>query len=357
MPINSTDDFPTEIQSNGSSDLWSDSDSVCVAEASDEQYILGDDEVLTELNQEDFAANNPSAYNSGEFFFDSLFNFSAGEVDPENSLENSDIVDKPEENSDIVEKIEQIQAAPENNFEMPEYFSAESATDEYLPELDEIVTPEEVDEVETGVLLFDEKINESPVDLVEEVEFTRINAGSQDFLDAIVDPSRSERHKPLPNLLLSPETEPLGKRYVVFKLDDVFFAFAAENVSEVGRPPQTTPLPFVPSWLLGITNLRGDILSVVDFQEFIGRVSLMMSQKPKMLIIQSLKEEMKVALIVDQLREIISLQSDQISPQPETLDKKIAPFLQGIAPYNGQRLWILDAEKLLFSSQMQTLEA
>ncbi len=176
--------------------------------------------------------------------------------------------------------------------------------------------------------------------------------------------------EPQPNLDLSPESfeqEPenqnalqekyyqlgqLGKasfleeRYVIFKLDDTLYALPAINVTEIGQLLPVTPLPFVPSWFLGITHLRGDIISVVGLRE-LWQKNTAVPHKAKILIVHSEKQSLTIALVVDAVREMRHVAPGEIISDESHNDSHFTPYQIGTVDYDGQNLCLLNAEKLL----------
>ncbi|MDH3349126.1 MAG: chemotaxis protein CheW, partial [Desulfobulbaceae bacterium] len=59
------------------------------------------------------------------------------------------------------------------------------------------------------------------------------------------------------------------QQFIIFTLAGTEYAVPASNVTEVGEMLQVTPLPNVPLWLKGVSNLRGDIISIVDLRSFL----------------------------------------------------------------------------------------
>ena len=58
-----------------------------------------------------------------------------------------------------------------------------------------------------------------------------------------------------------------AQRYLQFDLGNERYAIALLNVKEVIPLPETTPLPDSPSYYIGIMNLRGQIISIMDFRK------------------------------------------------------------------------------------------
>ena len=61
-----------------------------------------------------------------------------------------------------------------------------------------------------------------------------------------------------------------GDRYVLLSIASAHYAVLEAFVTELERIPKITPVPRVPAWVRGVTNLRGDVLSVVDMRTFLG---------------------------------------------------------------------------------------
>jgi purine-binding chemotaxis protein CheW len=138
----------------------------------------------------------------------------------------------------------------------------------------------------------------------------------------------------------------LEERFVIFKLDDTLYAFPAVNVAEIGQLLPITPLPFVPSWFLGISHLRGDILSVVGLRE-LWKKNTAPSPKAKILIVHSEKQSLTVALVVDAVREMRHVTPEEIISDESQGDSHFASYQIGMVEYEGQNLCLLNAEKLL----------
>ena len=138
----------------------------------------------------------------------------------------------------------------------------------------------------------------------------------------------------------------LEERFVIFKLDDTLYAFPAVNVAEIGQLLPITPLPFVPSWFLGITHLRGDIVSVVGLRE-LWQKNTVVPQKAKILIVHSEKQSLTIALVVDAVREMRHVAPEEIVSGVSQNESHFAPYQIGTVDYDGQNLCLLNAEKLL----------
>lgn len=159
------------------------------------------------------------------------------------------------------------------------------------------------------------------------------------------------------------------EQYVIFRLAGAEYAALAANVREVGEITTLTPVPNVPQWLLGVTNLRGDILSVVDLRTFLDldqpdevESELMTppaSSGPREMLIVHPKRDpslISTGLVVDEVSDIRYLPLDRITEPAAPIEHQIAPYLQGVYDLEGRLLIMLDFERLLLSREMQQFE-
>jgi purine-binding chemotaxis protein CheW len=148
-----------------------------------------------------------------------------------------------------------------------------------------------------------------------------------------------------------------GEKYVVFTLDGEFYAVHSDLVAEVLSLLPVTPLPGVPSWLVGAANLRGEIISVVDLRKFWKKNSTpaAIPQKNKLIILRSAKDNSKIAFIVDYLSEIVTLAPQDIKFSAADFENSF-PTLFGKVVHKSNTLLLFDAENLLSSLTLNELQ-
>lgn len=138
-----------------------------------------------------------------------------------------------------------------------------------------------------------------------------------------------------------------GEKFIVFVLDDELFAISSKQVAEVTQPLAVTPLPNAPEWLVGIANLRGEIISVADLRKTLGKKSNL-SPKGKFVVVRSQNFDALTAFSVDKLSEFVTLTNDEI----QTVNNEKSPLIFGKAAYNSNSLNLLDLAKLFVSLKM-----
>ena len=138
-----------------------------------------------------------------------------------------------------------------------------------------------------------------------------------------------------------------GEKFIVFILDEEFYAIPAKQVAEVVRPLSFTSLPNLPEWFLGIANLRGDIISIVGLKSLWNKESVD-SPKSKLIVLRSFDNGSPVAFKIDKLREIVTLPKEEI----EVARNKRNSHIFGKAEHKSNVLNLLDVEEILSSLKL-----
>ncbi len=143
----------------------------------------------------------------------------------------------------------------------------------------------------------------------------------------------------------------LQDQFILFALEKTLFALPLSSAVEIGRRPDITPLPNLPNWVLGISNVRGEIISFINLKAFFGISSTGVKLERRYLILHN--QDMKVGIIVDRIIGILSV--DQIDADLQNSpyrEGEIANYILGVAVSGGNLTNMLDIDKLLSSARM-----
>ena len=141
-----------------------------------------------------------------------------------------------------------------------------------------------------------------------------------------------------------------GEKYVAFYLDEKLYAVHSKQVIEVISFLSITPLPFVPEWIIGIANLRGEITPVVDLRK-LWKKTTDAPPKTKLLVLRSKKDNQTAAFIVDKLSEMVTLTPAEIEFSAADFESAFPTFF-GRAAHKSQTVFLLDSENLFSSLEM-----
>ncbi len=158
-----------------------------------------------------------------------------------------------------------------------------------------------------------------------------------------------------PPLLASAEFSALpsrqsgGEQYLVFCAgSEQLYAVSSKNVIEALSSLPLTILPNAPEWLLGIANLRGEVVSVLDLAAILQKNSSKTAPKTKFIVLRSQIFESGAAFPADKINEIATIPSAEIQRRADT----DSPHIYGQAVYKSQTLNLIDTEKLLASLKL-----
>ena len=104
----------------------------------------------------------------------------------------------------------------------------------------------------------------------------------------------------------SPEEHLTGQRqYIKFLLDEIVLGIPLTNALEIEQLSEITPLPSLPHWILGICNIRGEIISVVDLRGFFQMPLSSLKSVTPLIVIRN--KAQKTSLRVDKIMGLLSV--------------------------------------------------
>lgn len=134
-------------------------------------------------------------------------------------------------------------------------------------------------------------------------------------------------------------------QWVTYKLGDETYGINVMQVQEVLRHTDIAPVPGAPDYVLGIINLRGNVVTVIDTRSRFGLPSSDITDNTRIVIIES--DEQVVGILVDSVAEVVYLRSSEIDSAPNVGTEESAKFIQGVSNRDGQLLILVDLNKLL----------
>ena len=141
-----------------------------------------------------------------------------------------------------------------------------------------------------------------------------------------------------------------GVRHVVFEIGDRQFGLPLDGVLEIDRCGKVTSLPRTPSWLRGVTNLRGQILSVTDFRNLLSLKSDRTAVGEKIIVVHSQRSASSTALVVDRVLGIRHLNSEKGALSG--LSDRVANFSDGISVTDQATTVLIDPDLLLGCAEL-----
>jgi purine-binding chemotaxis protein CheW len=142
-------------------------------------------------------------------------------------------------------------------------------------------------------------------------------------------------------------TTPAGQTILLatFFVHDTLCALDATGVQEVIRLGPLTQLRYAPPEVLGIVNLRGKIVTIVDLGARIGFPKAVAGSDSRIFIIEDRNEF--IGLLVDRMDEVVEVEGDHWQPTPANVNGAQARFFKGVCRTGGRVITLLDAGKIL----------
>ena len=134
-------------------------------------------------------------------------------------------------------------------------------------------------------------------------------------------------------------------QWVTFQLDDETYGINVMQVQEVLRYSEIAPVPGAPNYVLGIINLRGNVVTVIDTRLRFGLQTTEVTDNTRIVIIESEKQVM--GILVDRVAEVVYLKTSEIDSAPNVGTDESARFIQGVSNRDDELLILVDLDKML----------
>lgn len=123
------------------------------------------------------------------------------------------------------------------------------------------------------------------------------------------------------------------------------------QVREVLRYTDIAPVPGAPSYVLGIINLRGNVVTVIDTRMRFGLPTAEITDNTRIMIIESDKQV--IGILVDSVAEVADLNTADIDDTPNVGTDESAKFIRGVCKRGDDLLILIDLNKLLTEEEWQ----
>lgn len=134
-------------------------------------------------------------------------------------------------------------------------------------------------------------------------------------------------------------------QWVTFQLEEETYGINVMQVREVLRYTEIAPVPGAPEYVLGIINLRGNVVTVIDTRSRFGLMEGEVTDNTRIIVIES--ERQVIGILVDSVAEVVYLRSSEIDTTPSVGTDESSKFIQGVSNREGKLLILVDLNKLL----------
>jgi purine-binding chemotaxis protein CheW len=142
-----------------------------------------------------------------------------------------------------------------------------------------------------------------------------------------------------------------ARELIAFRIGDQEFCINIMIVREIRGWTKATPMPHSPDYMMGVINLRGAVLPIVDLSRRLG----MMPAEPNarhVIIVVQVADKM-VGLLVDAVSDILGIVDDNIQPIPEVSAEFVRAFARGIVAVEGRMICLLELDALIEGNESE----
>lgn len=135
------------------------------------------------------------------------------------------------------------------------------------------------------------------------------------------------------------------RQCVTFRLNEEIYGINVMLVQEVLRVTEIAPVPGAPSYVIGIINLRGNVVTVIDTRMRFGLPPQDMDDSTRIVIIET--ENQTVGIVVDSVSEVVDVYANEIETAPNVGNDETARYIEGVVSRSEELLILVDLNKLL----------
>lgn len=154
------------------------------------------------------------------------------------------------------------------------------------------------------------------------------------------------------NEKISNENDPV-LQWVTYHLDNEVYGVNVMQVQEVLRITEIAPVPGAQDYVLGIINLRGNVVTVIDTRKRFGLGSKEPDDLSRIIVIEV--DENVIGMLVDSVAEVVYLHQSEIEPTPTVSSDDNSYFIQGVSNRGETLLILVDVDKFLNKEEIANI--
>ena len=150
------------------------------------------------------------------------------------------------------------------------------------------------------------------------------------------------------------ENTAIEEQYLTFKVGSEIYGLRLHQAKEIIKPPKVTNVPNTEEYILGVINLRGQVIPVINLKNKLGLKEEFQidtdAESSKKIVVINIKD-MLIGLFVDGVNEVINLSTDEIEGVSDNRSGIREEFIQGVSSFEDSLIIVLDIDNLLFDEK------
>lgn len=142
---------------------------------------------------------------------------------------------------------------------------------------------------------------------------------------------------------------------IAFRLHDQEFCVKTTTIREIRGWAPSTPIPHAPADVIGVMNLRGSVIPIIDLAQKLGMKSAVATERSAIVVAEV--HNMVIGMLVDQVSDILTIPSNQVQPVPEISASFDKSFSEGIIANENGMICFLNLSKMFKGTEVEDLAA
>ncbi|MBQ7558213.1 MAG: purine-binding chemotaxis protein CheW [Lachnospiraceae bacterium] len=138
-------------------------------------------------------------------------------------------------------------------------------------------------------------------------------------------------------------------QYIVIRLGDEQYGIDIKYIDNILRVPGITRVPKVPSYITGVINLRGEVVPVMNLRLKMGLEDTEFTNSTRIIILRTEHQSM-TGVIVDEVKEVVTLSSEQVDDVNHETNSEEVRFINGVGKYEGGLISLLNLNSVIGDS-------
>lgn len=135
-----------------------------------------------------------------------------------------------------------------------------------------------------------------------------------------------------------------SREFLAFRLGEQEFCVDVIKVREIRGWSPATPIPHAPHAVLGVINLRGLVLPIIDLSARIGFAATEPSARHAIVVVEI--GEQVIGILVDSVSEIFTVEDDRIQPTPDVASQVARKLVQGMISEEGRMISVISLDEV-----------
>lgn len=142
---------------------------------------------------------------------------------------------------------------------------------------------------------------------------------------------------------------------IAFRLHDQEFCVKTTTIREIRGWAPSTPIPHSPPEVIGVMNLRGSVIPIIDLAYKLGMKSTVANERSAIVVAEV--HNMVIGMLVDRVSDILTVPSSQVQPVPEVTASFDKSFSEGIIANESGMICFLNLAKMFRGSEIEEIAA